>query len=223
MIEGDAGEGTISFDITLSEPAPVGGASVDFSTTDGTATSPGDFDALTDFTVEFAEGETQKTVSLAVFGDTDFEPDETFTATLSNPTGTGAVIGDGEATGTILNDDAPPPQAPARPLQGALARSHVRPRAPRDAAKPEAPPAPSRSGPAACERSPHRRAATGPAAASSTDRPVRRPPAGKGSPGSYCPDHGPGRVNGPLTSHSPPARTLSATVPETGTDQSSRT
>ncbi len=113
VIEGDAGEGTISFDITLSEPAPVGGASVDFSTTDGTATSPGDFDALTDFTVEFAEGETQKTVSLAVFGDTDFEPDETFTATLSNPTGTGAVIGDGEATGTILNDDAPPPQAPA--------------------------------------------------------------------------------------------------------------
>ena len=44
---------------------------------------------------------------LETSGDTIYEPDETFTVTLSSP-GTGFEIGDGVAIGTILNDDPKP-------------------------------------------------------------------------------------------------------------------
>jgi hypothetical protein len=58
-------------------------------------------------TVTFADGETEKTITIEITDDGDFEPNETFTVTLSAPTG-GATLGDAEAIGTILNDDAPP-------------------------------------------------------------------------------------------------------------------
>ncbi|MDQ8755239.1 Calx-beta domain-containing protein [Sphingosinicella sp. LHD-64] len=58
-------------------------------------------------TITFADGETERTIAIEIADDADFEPDETFTITLSAPTG-GAVLGDAEATGTILNDDTPP-------------------------------------------------------------------------------------------------------------------
>lgn len=59
-------------------------------------------------TVSFADGATTAEIRIAVSGDTDFEPDETFAIALTNPQG-GATIGSGTATGTILNDDAAPP------------------------------------------------------------------------------------------------------------------
>ena len=43
---------------------------------------------------------------MPVTGDTIYETDETFTLTLSNPTG--ATITTGTATGTIVNDDLRP-------------------------------------------------------------------------------------------------------------------
>jgi Calx-beta domain len=46
------------------------------------------------------------TVSVPVNGDTLFEPDETFTVTLSNPTN--AVLARAQAVGTIINDDEQP-------------------------------------------------------------------------------------------------------------------
>ena len=55
-------------------------------------------------TVSFAAGETSKTVTVNVAGDTTVEPDEGFTVTLSSPTG--ATLGTASATGTIRNDDA---------------------------------------------------------------------------------------------------------------------
>jgi hypothetical protein len=48
-----------------------------------------------------------------VFGDTDYEPDETFVVDLSNPIG--ATIAGGEGKGTILNDDPALPSATTRP------------------------------------------------------------------------------------------------------------
>ena len=59
-------------------------------------------------TVSFAAGETSKTVTVNVAGDTTIEPNETFTLSLSNPS-TGATITAASATGTILNDDAASP------------------------------------------------------------------------------------------------------------------
>jgi hypothetical protein len=43
------------------------------------------------------------TISVAVIGDTPREEDETFVVNLSNPVG--ATMADGEAQGTIQNDD----------------------------------------------------------------------------------------------------------------------
>ncbi|MEO0461525.1 MAG: Calx-beta domain-containing protein [Pseudomonadota bacterium] len=106
--------GAAFFEITLSEAAPAGGVSVDVTTSDGTATAGEDYLAYSQ-TIFFAEGETRSTtqtlVTVVVSDDKVFEGDETFTVTLSNPTG-GYIIGDGVATGTIFDDETPLPSGP---------------------------------------------------------------------------------------------------------------
>jgi Ca2+-binding RTX toxin-like protein len=80
---------------------------VKYSTTGGTATSGTDFTAVSNGTVTITAGNTTGTATVQVTGDTAPEPNESFTVTLSNPTN--AAINDGSATGTIQNDDGPPP------------------------------------------------------------------------------------------------------------------
>ena len=58
-------------------------------------------------TVSFAAGETSKTITVNVAGDSTVEPSENFTVALSNPSA-GTAIGTAAATGTILNDDTAP-------------------------------------------------------------------------------------------------------------------
>src|SRR5207302_7050720 len=61
-------------------------------------------------TLTFDPGQTSKTITVLVNGDTTFEPNETFTIHLSNASNATIAVGDG--TGTIANDDpAPPPPA----------------------------------------------------------------------------------------------------------------
>jgi subtilisin-like proprotein convertase family protein len=67
-------------------------------------TTGGDYAAASG-TLTFAPGTTAQTITVAVNGDTTFEPDETFFVNLSGATG--AVILDGQGLGTILNDDLP--------------------------------------------------------------------------------------------------------------------
>jgi VCBS repeat-containing protein len=62
-------------------------------------------------TVTFADGATSATITLPIAGDAGVEPDETFLVTLTDPTG-GAALGDAQAVGTILNDDASVPAEP---------------------------------------------------------------------------------------------------------------
>jgi hypothetical protein len=57
-------------------------------------------------TVTFAPGASLATITVPVAGDTSVEGDETFTVTLSNPSG--ATLGISTATGTILGDDSVP-------------------------------------------------------------------------------------------------------------------
>lgn len=109
-IEGDAGTTSATFAVTLSE-ASAQVVGVDFSTANGTATAPTDFEARSG-RLTFLPGETSKTVVVAVRGDTAVELDETFAVNLSNPDG--AAIADGQGLGAILNDD--PPEVPAGPL-----------------------------------------------------------------------------------------------------------
>src|SRR5262249_24071058 len=66
--EGDAGQTAFRFTVSLDTPesAPV---TVDFATAEGSATAPGDY-VPTSGTVTFAPGETAKTATVQVNGDT---------------------------------------------------------------------------------------------------------------------------------------------------------
>ena len=75
---------------------------VDYATADGTAKAGEDYTA-TSGTLTFAAGERTKTVRVPILDDAIDEGEETFKLRLSNARG--ARIGDGEATGTISNDD----------------------------------------------------------------------------------------------------------------------
>ena len=102
VVEGNASSTPASFNVTLGAPSakPI---TVRYVTTNGTASAPGDFES-TAAQIAFVPGETQKTVSVNVVGDTTFESDESFTVNLSNPIN--ADIADGQGVGTIQNNDA---------------------------------------------------------------------------------------------------------------------
>jgi hypothetical protein len=105
VTEGNIGDTTLSFDVTLSV-ASAGTVTVDYTTTDGSATlANGDYDAASD-TLTFDPGQTTKTVDVTVHGDTTHETNEGLTLDLSNANG--ATIADDSGTGTITNDDAAP-------------------------------------------------------------------------------------------------------------------
>ncbi|MBI2913476.1 MAG: thrombospondin type 3 repeat-containing protein [Chloroflexi bacterium] len=102
--EGDAGTVDAVFTVTRNTPSPQT-ATVNFATADGTATAGSDY-AGTAGTLVFGPGETSKTVTVTVDGDTLDEADETFFVNLSNATT--ATIVDGQGVGTILDDDPLP-------------------------------------------------------------------------------------------------------------------
>ena len=98
--EGDAVEFTVSLSAASDEQV-----TVEYETTGGTATSGTDF-TDTSGTVEFAAGDTSKTVSVPTTEDRADEEDETFTLTLSSPAN--ATLGNATATGMIEDDDPAP-------------------------------------------------------------------------------------------------------------------
>jgi hypothetical protein len=101
VVEGNSGPTAATFTVSLSGPSS-SSMSVNWAAAGGSATAGSDFTAASG-TLTFSPGETSKTVSVSVLGDTLDEPDETFTVTLS---GTGA-ISDNQGVGTILDDDLP--------------------------------------------------------------------------------------------------------------------
>ena len=74
-----------TFTVTLSNPSSTN-VTVVYSTANGTATAGSDY-TTAGGTLTFAPGETSKTVTVVVSGDTTFEPNETFTVGLSAPSG----------------------------------------------------------------------------------------------------------------------------------------
>ncbi len=108
----EGNSGTTDFTFTVTRTGYIGGtSSVDYAVT-GSGSDPAD---VTDFggafpsgTVSFAAGEDSKTITIAVSGDTDIEPDEGFTVTISNATSdpSGGAIDTATAVGVIVNDDA---------------------------------------------------------------------------------------------------------------------
>ena len=110
---------TIDFTVSLDRAAS-GTVTVDYATSDGSATSGSDYTAANG-TLTFQAGERTKTVEIALLDDDHDEGTETFTLTLSNASG--AVITDAEATGTIENHDSMPRALLAR--FGRTAAVHV--------------------------------------------------------------------------------------------------
>ena len=102
ILEGHAGSRSLTFPVTLVAPSALP-ISVDFTVTGETATAGSDYAAIASGTLLFAPGETLKLITAEVFGDPIVEGNETFTVALSNATN--ASIADGNAIGTILNDD----------------------------------------------------------------------------------------------------------------------
>ena len=79
---------------------------INYATANGTATAGSDYTAAAG-TLTFNAGETTKTVSVATTADTVYENNETVLLNLSAPTNN-ATISDGQATGTITNNDPAP-------------------------------------------------------------------------------------------------------------------
>lgn len=101
--EGNAGSQVFSFPVTISPPA-ADGVSVDWSTADGTATAPTDYEGASG-TLSFAPGEATKYVDVVVNGDTDPEGTETFSVSISS---NDVIVGDGQGLGSIVTDDGTP-------------------------------------------------------------------------------------------------------------------
>jgi len=103
VVEGSSGTTSATFVVNLSSASTLT-TTVSYATADGTATAPGDYQPGTG-TVTFAPGVVSQTVTVQVVADAVVETDETFLVNLSGPVN--AAIADGEAVGTILDDDAP--------------------------------------------------------------------------------------------------------------------
>ncbi len=106
----EAAGAAVEFTVTLSRTAQHA-VRVHYATSDGTAIAGEDYTATVG-TLTFPPGVTTQTVEISLIDDAVDEGHETFTLTLSNPDG--ARIGDGEATGTIINTDEMPKAWTAR-------------------------------------------------------------------------------------------------------------
>ncbi|MBI5964088.1 MAG: ExeM/NucH family extracellular endonuclease [Chloroflexi bacterium] len=103
LAEGNSGTTTFTFTAALSSPAPAGGVTFDIATAAGTATADDDYQSKLLTSQTIAEGVSDYTFNVTVYGDTTFETNETFTVDISNITG--ATVADGQGLGTITNDD----------------------------------------------------------------------------------------------------------------------
>ena len=101
------GDGTATFTVNRTGGSD-GAVSVAFTTANGTATAGSDYTATTG-TLNFADGVTSQTITVSITEDTAIEGNETFTLTISTPTG-GATLGAATVSNvTILDNDITQP------------------------------------------------------------------------------------------------------------------
>jgi hypothetical protein len=107
ITEGNSGTTNAVFTVTLSNPVDTA-VTVNYATADGTATTAdNDYTAIATTPLIFNAGETSKTITVAINGDTKVESNETFFVNLSNlqTNGRNVTLADNQGQGTILNDD----------------------------------------------------------------------------------------------------------------------
>jgi hypothetical protein len=100
--EGNNSSKLATFTVTLSKAA-TGPVSYNIATANGTAVAPGDYTATSLAGQSIAAGALSKTFTVSIKGDKTIEPSETFLVNVSNVAG--ATVADGQALGTIVNDD----------------------------------------------------------------------------------------------------------------------
>ena len=116
-VGGGAAEGDpITFKVFLSR-AVASDLVLDWSLADGTAQAGIDYEANPSGSLTIAAGDIEGTIEVLTLDDSQGEPDETFTLTLTEPSGFPfwAKLQIAAATGTIKNDDAGPPPPPPPP------------------------------------------------------------------------------------------------------------
>jgi lysophospholipase L1-like esterase len=101
--EGNSGTKLLTFTVTRTG-STTGTSRVNWATQNSTA-GEGDYQVASG-SITFAAGQTTRTISITIKGDTKVESNEVFRVNLSSPTG--AAIADGQGNGTIVNDDTTP-------------------------------------------------------------------------------------------------------------------
>jgi hypothetical protein len=103
------GESDRKVTVTITRDQSLGGASVQYATSDGSAVSGRDYTVRAE-SLFFQNGQTSKTVDIPIRSDLIDEADETFDVTLSFPDGGhAATVSPAGATVTIADDDTGPP------------------------------------------------------------------------------------------------------------------
>src|SRR5205085_2010280 len=103
--EGNSGTTNFDFTVSLSAPATAN-VTFDIATQDGSATTAdNDYVAKSLTSQTIPAGQQTYHFIVAVSGDINIEPNETFSVVVSNVSG--ATVTDGQGQGTIQNDDSP--------------------------------------------------------------------------------------------------------------------
>ena len=102
-------------------PASGQTATVLYATADGTATQPADYTS-TSGSLTFTPGQTTRSLTVPVIGETVPEANETFFVNLSGAAN--ATISDNQGVGTITNDDVPVTVSPGTLSNGAVATAY---------------------------------------------------------------------------------------------------
>ena len=103
VTEGNSGTASAVFTVALSASSSQT-VTVTYFTANGTATAGSDYTAIAATTLSFTPGQTSKTVTVQVLGDTASEGNETFFVNLTGPSN--ATIADGQGQGTIVDDES---------------------------------------------------------------------------------------------------------------------
>lgn len=98
----DVASGSMEFTVSLTAPNS-NTISVDYNTSDLTATAPDDYLAISS-NISFAPNQTTQTITINIVDNTAQESDETFSLTLSNPIGV-TLSANNVAIGTITDND----------------------------------------------------------------------------------------------------------------------
>ena len=103
IIEGNSGTTNLDFTVTLSQ-ATTAAITVDYTTSDDTATAGEDYSA-TSGTLTVPANSTSATISVPVIGEAVTEADETFNLQVSNVSNATITNGSMTVSGEIINDD----------------------------------------------------------------------------------------------------------------------